>query len=86
MIKTQRVSKALCTKILGEASFRTAKQEREGKVANKRTMIGPLILPERTIYRDKKKKKDNATAWNAEKNGHEYIVKKSKTKLYLNCQ
>ena len=24
---------------------------------NKRTMIGPLILPERTIYRDKKKKK-----------------------------
>ena len=42
-------------------------------MANKRTMIGLLILPERTIYRDKKKKKDNATAWNAEKKGQEYI-------------
>ena len=42
-------------------------------MANKRTMIGLLILPERTIYTDKKKKKDNATAWNAEKKGQEYI-------------
>lgn len=46
----------LCTKILGEASLRTTKQDKEGKEANKRTMIGPLIQPERTIYRDKKKK------------------------------
>ena len=78
MIKTQRVSKALCTKILGEASFRTAKQEREGKVANKRTMIGPLILPERTIYRDKKKKKTMLQHGMQKKKVMNILLKKAK--------
>ena len=41
-------------------------------------MIGPLIQPERTIYRDKKKK-DNATPWHIEKQFQEDVkLKKAK--------
>ena len=57
----------------------TAKQDQEGKEANKRTMIGPLIQPERTIYRQKKKKIDNATPWHIEKQFQEDVkLKKAK--------
>jgi len=42
-------------------------------------MIGPLIQPERTIYRQKKKKIDNATPWHIEKQFQEDVkLKKAK--------